>query len=230
MAKISLEELKARSRELGFNPECIELVRAAKSPTAAYELSIARGSYPEFAKKCRYLAMIKRDYGKAAFERIVAELVANAKCNHFIFWAFPFAQTASRLFYLRDWMQKHNKDILVLPAQDEFYIDVVEECIAACGRFDEAAKAHFTELGGAQYLDEAEQFVESAKAGNAIDKYCLEKTGRVVKEMLYASALMYGVPDTFVPNFSSDIAHFVWQLRLQKENEETTASLKGAEK
>ena len=77
MAKISLEELKARSRELGFNPECIELVRAAKSPTAAYELSIARGSYPEFAKKCRYLAMIKRDYGKAAFER------ERHACKHF---------------------------------------------------------------------------------------------------------------------------------------------------
>lgn len=225
MTKISLQELKARSKELGWNPECIDLTRAAKSPTAAYDLFIARGSGPDFAQKCRYLAMIKRDYGKAAFERVVSELLVDAKCECFRLWAKPFAQTASRLYYLRDWLQAQKEDSLHLPSQDEYYVDIVEECITACDQFDQATKAHFAKLGGAVYLDEAKWFVESAKKEYHISGSCLEKTARVVKECLYASAWSYGVSETFVPMFGNEVVHYARQLRQQKESVTSTARL-----
>lgn len=67
MAKISLEELTARSSKLGWEPDFIELVRRAKSPTAAFELATMKTVSLDIQKSCRYLAIIRRDYGEEAF-------------------------------------------------------------------------------------------------------------------------------------------------------------------
>ncbi|MFH0779796.1 MAG: hypothetical protein V1928_02950 [Parcubacteria group bacterium] len=91
--KQSLAKLKTKARLALDSPALVGIADSANSPNAAYE----RGKVPayelaylvtgnakqakklglEMAQACRFLAMIKRDYGKEAFKQAVLPVVSN---------------------------------------------------------------------------------------------------------------------------------------------------------
>ncbi len=74
--KKSLAFLRAKSKRALANPELVSFALMAPSPSAAYDLSIKYKDHKQdLAESCRYLAMIRRDYGDAVmFEEIVTAL------------------------------------------------------------------------------------------------------------------------------------------------------------
>ena len=66
----SLEELKVRSALARDNPELVRIA-AGSSPTAAFQLALAKTRDYELAKSCRWLAVIRRDYGEEVFKEWV---------------------------------------------------------------------------------------------------------------------------------------------------------------
>lgn len=66
----SLEELKARSMSARDKPELIEIA-AGSSPTASFNLTLAKTGDLGLAKACRWLATIRRDYGEDVFNQWV---------------------------------------------------------------------------------------------------------------------------------------------------------------
>lgn len=72
--KKSLEWLKARSRRIALNMEAVDIAKKAKSPTDAFNMAKQGSRYVrknEVAEAVRYLAMIKRDYGKKELDAFV---------------------------------------------------------------------------------------------------------------------------------------------------------------
>ena len=70
MAK-SMEELLKAARPALRYAELVQLART-KSPNKVVELARARGDKPRAVKAARYLAILRRDHGDEAFERVVS--------------------------------------------------------------------------------------------------------------------------------------------------------------
>jgi len=66
----SLQELKARSQPARDNPELVEIA-AGSSPTASFNLALAKTGDMGLAKACRWLATIRRDFGEKVFRKWV---------------------------------------------------------------------------------------------------------------------------------------------------------------
>lgn len=62
----SLDELKARARPALQN-EALVKIAAKSTPNGSYFAAKKRFKDEELAKACRWLAMIRRDYGRKAF-------------------------------------------------------------------------------------------------------------------------------------------------------------------
>ena len=82
MSKLPLEELKAKARlvlrdeDVSRRSALVVIASSANSPTAAYEQSYLESGDAKLAKACRFLAMVKRDHGKKAFDQLVSSEVS----------------------------------------------------------------------------------------------------------------------------------------------------------
>lgn len=65
--KKNLDQLKTRARLALDSPALVEIASSANSPNGAYELAFLETGSVKQAQSCRFLAMIKRDYGKGEF-------------------------------------------------------------------------------------------------------------------------------------------------------------------
>ena len=72
--KRTLEELKLIAKPCLQYPELVAIARVASSPNAAYDLALRETGNQAKAKLCRWLNMIKRDYGKEVLEKFVREM------------------------------------------------------------------------------------------------------------------------------------------------------------
>ena len=72
----SLDELKARAALALGSPALVKMAGSANSPTDAQELAYLETGDVRTAMSCQYLAAIKRDYGKGAFEQLVSSAVS----------------------------------------------------------------------------------------------------------------------------------------------------------
>jgi len=72
----SLDELKARAALALGSPALVKMAGSANSPTDAQELAYLETGDVKVAMSCQYLAAIKRDYGKGAFEQLVSSAVS----------------------------------------------------------------------------------------------------------------------------------------------------------
>ncbi|HLM83803.1 MAG TPA: hypothetical protein VK254_01145 [Candidatus Bathyarchaeia archaeon] len=223
MKKISLEELKARSEDLGYYPHLIEIARVAKSPTAAFELAKSRRvNYPDLAQGCRYLAMIKRDYGKEAFAQTAADIQKSANINSVLFNLQPYIQTANRLSFLCNCLQNYpsliNEEFLKLHPSDEYYIDIVDALLKCFDETESSIKQKFFELlGDEYYLKVANMFVEIAQANKTADRYRLEKTVKVIQ--CYVKAVAWKVGIQFNCRLDDCVFSYAMSIRHQKTSE-----------
>lgn len=76
--KKPLDVLQARARLALGSPALVEIARRANSPNAAYNRAYLEAGDVELAKACQYLAAIKRDYGKVAFDNFVSSAVSQS--------------------------------------------------------------------------------------------------------------------------------------------------------
>lgn len=115
--KNSLEELKARSEQHKYflYPNLITVAKKAKSPNAAFELAIRQGYRKEHAQACRYLAMIKRDYGNSEFNSFIKELKMEGFKVAYYAVLRPAIQLASRL----DYLQKTTEERIIIFTKHE---------------------------------------------------------------------------------------------------------------
>ncbi len=67
----SLEWLKARSKKAVLNAGAVQIAMKAKSPTDAFKLAQGQAALKCMAEEVRYLAMIRRDYGKSQLKGFV---------------------------------------------------------------------------------------------------------------------------------------------------------------
>jgi Ca-activated chloride channel family protein len=77
MGKRPLEELQAWARLAAEDELLVGIAGSANSPTNAHELAYIETGDAEKAKSCRWLAMIKRDYGKEAFNTFVSSVTSD---------------------------------------------------------------------------------------------------------------------------------------------------------
>lgn len=67
----SLEELKARAEQALERKDLVEIA-AKHSPSASHLVAMKRTKDENLAKACRWLAVIRRDYGEEAFAKFVS--------------------------------------------------------------------------------------------------------------------------------------------------------------
>ena len=70
MTDRSLEELKARAEPALHRKDLVEIA-AKHSPSASHLVAMKRTQDERLAKACRWLSVIRRDYGEKTFARIV---------------------------------------------------------------------------------------------------------------------------------------------------------------
>jgi len=70
--KRTLTELKIMAQPALDSPELVKIARDSRSPSCAYRLALKATGNKAKAKLCRWLSMIKREYGEE-FERFVRE-------------------------------------------------------------------------------------------------------------------------------------------------------------
>ena len=175
---MELKELKARSEPCGTFPSLIEIAETTKSPTAAYDLANKKHG-EDYAKACRYLAIIKRDFGKKTFNEIVKEIKQKSSESLAFFSLLPFIQTANRLSFLRNYSKKIKEDCFKLSISDKPYIDIVELCIKnILELFPPIQQVVIQKLGEPYYLNEAKGLLSSFPN---VDSYSIEKTFLVLK-------------------------------------------------
>lgn len=204
--KISLEELKARSKECGNFPRLVRIAKEAKSPTATFEIASKEGFVEPEAKAARYLAIIKRDYGKKVFEQAVDEIEKESEATVTYYALRPFIQTAVRLDYLhkRARFSESIKSITLSPYGSD-YADVVEDLLEHYEKMNQDEKERLFETisrGGKNtaraYIREAKQFVGNMRANLSVEPYCLEKTVRVLIAYVRTIAKMADIPDIWL--------------------------------
>lgn len=186
--RISLEELKARSKSAVYYPDTIRIAREAKSPTAAFELANKTGINAGYAKECRFLAMIKRDYGKKVFEQAVNDIEKEVLREMNCAYLKPFIQTANRLSYLFQKHQGFSFSNMYIPSDyDSDYADVVEGALEHFEKMDHHQRLTMINAIGSgntnattAYLNEAKGFADHVSKRMAVDSYCLEKTVSVL--------------------------------------------------
>jgi len=72
--KRNLRELRARARLALADPVLVGIAASANSPNQAHETAYLETGDAEKAKACRWLAMIKRDHGRKAFDEAVSSV------------------------------------------------------------------------------------------------------------------------------------------------------------
>lgn len=225
MKKISLGELKARSKSAAYYPDCIRIAREAKSPTAAFELANKTGMNAGiYAKECRFLAIIKRDYGKKVFEQIVNNIEKEVLAEMDIVYLKPFIQTANRISYL---FQKRAKSSDVyIPSDIDFdYADVVKGMLEHFEKMDYGQKQTMINAIGnnnaaTAYLKEAKNFVECVLTRTSVDSYCLEKTVRVLGAYVFVVGKKSEILD--LVGGISDSVHYYSVCRKHEHAKEKT--------
>ncbi|TSC56555.1 MAG: hypothetical protein Greene071421_140 [Parcubacteria group bacterium Greene0714_21] len=65
--KRSLRELRERAKP-AIKEKKLVMIAQYSTPSAAYDLTILNNANEELAQACRWLAMIRRDYGAEAFK------------------------------------------------------------------------------------------------------------------------------------------------------------------
>src|SRR3989344_41936 len=202
MEKFSLQELEARSAICGYYPALIEIAENSKSPTTAYELSMAKcHGREDLAKSCRYLAMIKRDYGKIVFEDSIHKIKRESRKEGVFLNLKPFEQTAQRFHYLLELGNSLGKEFserFPFSEMDEPYLLVVEQLVASIdGLEGDHAKIFYenmTDNSQPFYIDEARRFATDARNRKCVDRYGLEKTMIVLGEFISFVADLNGIP------------------------------------
>lgn len=206
--KISLQELTARSESCKINFRLTEIAEAAKSPTAAYELALHEKFNEAEAKACRYLRMIKRDYGQNAFKAVVERFDSENKMKFGFFSLLPFLQVANRFSYLKN-KAKHEENT-IFSERDSDYADVVEGMIMHIDEMNKELKDELLKSINSNpqyamaYIGEAEGLVERIRNRREVDKYRLEKTITVLGSYVCTLGKKYNIP-LFVLYFSDRI-------------------------
>lgn len=204
MKKLSLQELEARSAICGYYPALIEIARESKSPTTAYELSINKSNGREdFAKACRYLAIIKRDYGKEIFEESIKKIGGKSRKEGILLSLRPFEQTAQRLHYLLELSNSLGVEFgerFPFSKLDEPYLCVVEQLVANIdGLEGDHHKIFFEDMvknSQPAYIDEARRFATDARHHKFVDRYAVEKTFMVLNRFILFVATLNGISES----------------------------------
>lgn len=204
MVKLSLKELEARSAICGYYPALIEIARSSKSPTTAYELSMVKCHVREdLAKSCRYLAMIRRDYGKIVFEDSAHKIEVKSRKEGVLLNLKSFEQTVQRFHYLLELGNSLGKEFserFSFSELDEPYLLVVEQLVASIDGLqgDQAKIFHDNIVSNSQpcYIDEARRFVTAARNRKYVDRYVLEKTTIVLGKFISFVANLNGIPQS----------------------------------
>lgn len=197
----NLEELKARSEDFcSGNLGLIKIARIASSPNAAHELAIKKGYFKEQAQACRYLVIIKRDYGTKAFNQVLKEWKQKLSEVIDVSYLSMFAQAAARFHYI--YLEKDAR----LSKHDMPYVRVVRRFLEHFERLDDKKREAILKGRGA-YLEQVEFLVELAEAGNfdSIYGYMLEKTPGVLWSFI--KALAPESASNFLHGFSFDRIH-----------------------
>lgn len=202
MEKFSLQELEARSAICGHYPALLEIARSSKSPTTAYELSMAKcNGREDLAKACRYLSMIKRDFGEMLFDNFVQEIEGKSRKEGVLLNLKPFEQTIQRFHYLLELGNSLGKEFserFSFSEMDEPYLLVVEQLVAGIDGLqgDHARIFHDNMVANSQpcYIDEARRFATDARNRKCVDRYGLEKTMVVLGMFISFVADLNGIP------------------------------------
>jgi len=202
MVKLSLQELEARSAICGHYPALIEIAENSKSPTTAYELSMVKcHNREDLAKACRYLSMIKRDYGRIAFEDSIQKIKKESRKKGVLLNLKPFEQTVQRFHYLLELSSSLGMgfyDEFPFSEMDEPYLLVVEQLVASIDGFqdDQAKIFHDNMVSNSQpcYIDEARRLATDARNRKRVDRYGLEKTMIVLGIFISFVADLNGIP------------------------------------
>lgn len=212
--KISLEELKARSKNAVYYPDLVRIAKEAKSPTAAFEIADRiKANVGIYAKECRFLAMIKRDYGKKIFEQVVIDLTKEAHKKTDYIYLKPFIQTANRINYLYEKQAfPQNDNEYISPDHDLDYADVVKGMLEHFEKMDHDQKQTMINAIGNNdaafvYLSEAENFVRDVQTKRAIDYYCLQKTAMVLNAYIFAIGKKLNILDIIEDSPAADWVH-----------------------
>lgn len=200
MKKLSLRELEARSAICGYYPALIEIARESKSPTTAYELSIKNHYGEDSAKACRYLAIIKRDYGKDIFEESIKKIEGKSRKEGILLSLKPFEQTAQRLHYLLELSNSLGVEFgkkFPFSELDEPYLCVVEQLVANIDGLE--GKTFFEDMekhSSLVYIDEARRFARDARNRKFVDRYAVEKTFMVLNRFILFIATLSGISES----------------------------------
>lgn len=194
--KISLKELKARSKYCGRYPRLIEIARVAKSPTAAFEMAKQHFKLDCDAIPCRYLAMIKRDYGTTEFERVAKEIQKEGRAQTVHYYLRPFMQTAVRLSFLSARCSANCPSISFAPHEMK-YVEVVAEIVRRYGAMD--SEDWDMALKGCAnlrvWLAEAKHFLYMVRENQRVDGRTLQETALAVAWYVMLVGRDAGVPD-----------------------------------
>lgn len=74
--KKSLDTLTTKARLALSSTALVGIASSANSPNSAYELAFLETGDAGQAQSCRFLAMVKRDYGKKEFNDLVLSVVS----------------------------------------------------------------------------------------------------------------------------------------------------------
>lgn len=185
--KISLEELKARSKRALELPELIKIARETKSPNASFEIATNKTHITkEEAQACRYLAIIKRDYGRKTFEEFVDG--RDKKNNLSLMSLLAYRQTVERFSFLQ---QLYSIDqytepgvFIEIPESDRMYFKIASQILKKFDEMPEDQKIrifHFSEnpknlgRGSVETRGTIESINKKPSKPIEIDRYCLEK-------------------------------------------------------
>lgn len=193
--KINLKELKARSKYCERYPGLIEIARATKSPTAAFEMAKQRFKLDQDAIPCRYLAMIKRDYGIVEFERVAEEIQKEARVQMVHYYLRPFMQTAARLSYLSAQFPISGP-VSFFPHEMK-YVDVIAETVKVYEAMD--SEDWDMALKGCAnlrtWLAETKHFLYMVRENQKVDGRTLQETALAVAWYVMLVGRNAGVPD-----------------------------------
>ncbi|MBU4031065.1 hypothetical protein KJ756_02835 [Patescibacteria group bacterium] len=193
---MKLEELKARSKDCGFYPRLIEIAQNAQSPTAAYEWA-KKERFEDFdARACRFLAIIKRDFSKKSFEKVVAEIQQEATSYMSHYFLLPIIQTATRIEFLYSYLNRNNLESLKLAEHDKPYADIIEDCVQRIAELPSPIRQQIIEHQ--TYLDEAELIVREIRQSVVIGEYRLEKTFKVLSRYVYVVGKKRGIQNSLL--------------------------------
>lgn len=145
--------------------------------------------------------MIKRDYGVAKFGEVVDAALLKSRRSVTLFCLQPMRQVCQALSFIYMFLVHEGGGNLTFNTSkyEKAYANVVKECLERYEAVlaEESDPAVLDMLRRDEvYLNEARSFVNGIRNDWPIDKYCVEKTARVLGCFVFAIGRFAGIPDS----------------------------------